>query len=359
MERLDSVDVLRGVAVAGMIVVNDPGTWSAVYPPLLHAEWNGWTYTDTIFPFFLFVVGVSMALSFARHRAGGESAAALLRRSAGRALVLVGIGLALNLAGALAFHREHLRYPGVLQRIGLCVLGAAAVFLAGGVRGAAAAAAVLLAGYAIVLGPGPLDPVNNPAARLDRWVFGDHLWKPGWDPEGLLSTLPAIATTLFGVLAGARLSRARDLRRAAAEIAASGLGTAAGGLLWARAIPINKSLWTPSYSLLMSGLAAIGLAACVEIVDIRSWKRWAAPFLWLGRNAIAAFTLSVLGAIALLAIRVPGPHGPRSLWTAIYRGVFDRFADPRLGSLLFSLAYLAAWILVFGILYRRRIFLKI
>jgi predicted acyltransferase len=236
------------------------------------------------------------------------------------------------------------------------VLAAGAIFLAGGARGSGAAAVVLLGGYAAVLGAGPLDPENNPAARLDRWVFGDHLWKPGWDPEGLLSTLPAIATTLLGVLAGARLVGARNLRRAAGEIVAAGAAAAAAGLLWARVLPINKSLWTPSYALFMSGLAAVGLAACVAIVDVRGRKRWAAPFLWLGRNAIAAFTLSVL---ALIAIRVPGPHGPRSLWTAIYRAVFDRFADPRLGSLLFALAYLALWTLVFGVLYRRRIFIRI
>ena len=358
--RLDSVDVLRGAAIAGMIVVNDPGTWSSVYPPLLHADWNGWTYTDTIFPFFLFIVGVSMALSFGRRRADGASAGALYGHLVRRAAAIVALGLALNVASALAFHAGHVRFPGVLQRIGLCVLIAGAVFVAGGIRGSALAAAVLLAGYAWLLGAGPLDPETNVGARLDRLVFGVHTWKPGWDPEGLLSTLPAISTTLLGVIAGERVRTLGRPRRAAAELAGAGAAAFAAGLVWGRSLPINKNLWTPSYALAMSGLAALALAIALVAVDVRGWKRWAAPLVWLGRNAIAAFALSVLGAIALIALRVPGPDGKtRSLWSAIYRTIFDRFDDPRLGSFLFALAYLAVWILVCGVLYRRRVFLRI
>ncbi|MFY9551372.1 MAG: heparan-alpha-glucosaminide N-acetyltransferase domain-containing protein [Thermoanaerobaculia bacterium] len=358
--RLDSVDVLRGITIAGMIVVNDPGTWSAVYPQLLHAEWHGWTYTDTIFPFFLFVVGVSLALSYGRARAEGARAASLFRRTAVRALALVGIGLALSLVSFLAFHKEHMRYPGVLQRIGICVFVAGGIHLWGGARAAAAAAAALLLSYWGLMAAGPLEPQVNLAARLDAAVFGPHTWKPGWDPEGLLSTLPAIATTLLGVLAGERLRSPIPVSRKVAELLAGGAAAATLGLLWGRAFPINKNLWTSSYALLMAGLASIGLALCVWIVDLQGWKRWTAPFLWLGRNAIAAFALSSLTAIALIAIRVQGPDGkPRSLWTAIHRAAFDRFADPRLGSLAFALAYLALWVAVFGLLYRKRVFLKI
>jgi len=358
--RLDSVDVLRGATIAGMIVVNDPGTWSAVYPPLLHAEWNGWTYTDTIFPFFLFLAGVSMALSLGRRRADGAPPGALLRHLAARAAVIAALGLALNVAGWLAFHREHLRYPGVLQRIGLCVLVGGAIFLAGGARAAGWSAAALLLAYWGLLASGPLDPEGNLAARIDRAVFGAHTWKPGWDPEGLLSTLPAIATTLLGAAAGEWLRRRGPTPRALARLFAAGLAAAAAGLLWGRVFPINKSLWTSSYALLMAGLAAASLAACAGIVDVRGWTRWAAPLRWLGRNAIAAFTLSTLGAIALIAVKIAGPDGkPRSLWATIHRAVFDRFADPRLGSLLFALSYLAAWTLFFGVLHRRRIFITI
>jgi predicted acyltransferase len=351
---------LRGATIAGMIVVNDPGSWSAVYPQLLHADWNGWTYTDTIFPFFLFLVGVSMALSFGRRRGEGAHRGALFKHVAVRAAAIIGIGVALNLVSAFAFHRDHLRFPGVLQRIGACVLLAGGIYLAGGARGAAVASGALLLGYWALLGAGPLDPAGNVAAQVDRAVFGTHMWKPGWDPEGLLSTLPAAATTLLGALAGERLRRGAQARGTPRDLLAAGLVGAAAGLLWGRSFPINKSLWTSSYALMMSGLACACLAACVWIVDVRGWRRWAAPFLWLGRNAIAAFALSTLGAIALIAVRIAGPDGkPRSLWTAIHRTIFDRFGDPRLGSLLFALSYLAVWTLFFGALYRRRIFIKI
>ena len=359
--RLDSVDTLRGAAVAGMILVNNPGTWSAVYPPLLHAEWSGWTYTDTIFPFFLFVAGTAMALSFTRRTATGADRAALLRHLAIRAAIIVAIGLALNAVGALAFGRPNLRFPGVLQRIGVCAFVSGAVYLLGGARASAWAAGLLLAGYWALIGPGPLDPQTNLAARVDRVVFGAHTWKPGFDPEGLLSTLPAIATMLLGTLAGEALCRDRSGRRAL-RLAVAGAAAAAAGLLWGRVFPINKTLWTSSYALLMSGLAAVVLGLLVEVVDRRGLRGWAAPFLWLGRNAIAAFTLSTLGAVALIAIRVDDGTGSgktRSLWSAIYRTVFDRFGDPRLGSVLFALTYLALWTAVFGVLYRRRIFIKI
>ena len=341
-----------------MILVNNPGTWSAVYPPLLHAEWNGWTYTDTIFPFFLFIVGVSMALSLGRRRAAGAPPGALARHLGFRAAAIAGLGLALGLASFFAFHKEHMRFPGVLQRIGLCVLAAGAIFLFCGARASAAAAVVLLVGYWVLMASGPLDPEGNLAAQIDRAVFGAHTWKAGWDPEGLLSTLPAIATTLFGVLVGERLRAGPPAGRIRGLFVAGALATAAG-LLWGRVFPINKSLWTSSYALLMSGLACVCLAACVWVVDVRGWKRWAAPLVWLGRNAIAAFTLSTLGAIALIAVKVAGPEGkPRSLWATIYRTVFDRFADPRLGSLLFALGYLALWFAVFGVFYRKRIFIR-
>ena len=354
------MDVLRGATIAGMIVVDDPGTWSAVYPPLLHAEWNGWTYTDTIFPFFLFLAGVSLALSLARRSAQGETSSALLRRLFARAGVLAALGLALNLAAFLAFRLEHWRVPGVLQRIAVCVLVAGAVLLAGGARAAAWSAAALLIGYAALLRIGSLDPAGNLPGRVDAAVFGVHTWRPGFDPEGLLSTLPAIATTLLGALAGERLRSEASLGRKAAELLVAGAAAVAAGLAWGRSLPINKSLWTSSYALLTAGLASIALAACLVLVDTTSRTGWAAPFRWLGRNAILAFTLSTLGAILLIGIRIGGPDGrPRSLWRALYATVFDRFADPRLGSLLFALAYLALWVAVCGLLYRRRIFLRV
>lgn len=360
MRRLESVDALRGATIAGMIVVNNPGTWSAVYPQLEHAPWNGWTYTDTIFPFFLFAVGVSMALSLGGRRAAGASVDALLRKTVLRAAILFALGLLLNLVGFLAFHREHYRIPGVLQRIGLCVLFAGAIYLAARVRGAAWGAAALLLGYWAIMASGSLDPESNLASRIDRVALGPHTFAPAFDPEGLLSTLPAIATTLLGVLAGERLRSTAATSRQITDLLAAGAAAAAAGLAWGAVFPVNKSLWTSSYALLMSGLAAVTLAGCMAVIDVAGLRTWAAPFVWLGRNAIAAFLLSSLTAVALIAIKLPGPDGrPRSLWTAAYRTVFDRFADPRLGSLLFALAYLAVWVVVFGLLYRKRLFLKV
>ncbi len=352
---------MRGATIAGMIVVNNPGTWSAVYPPLRHAEWHGWTYTDTIFPFFLFLVGVSMALSFGAGRESGATRSALVRKTVVRAAILVGLGLFLNLVGFLALHREHYRIPGVLQRIGLCVLFAGLIYLVGGARASAWAAAALLLVYGGLLASGPLDPEGSLASRLDRAAFGAHTWSAAFDPEGLLSTLGAIATTLLGTLAGERLRAAVPMPRRLGELLGAGTAATLLGLVLGRLLPINKNLWTPSYVLLMAGLAGIALAGCIALVDGTSGgRRIAAPFVWLGRNAIAAFTLSSLTSIALIAIRSHGADGnARSLWTAIYRGIFDRFADPRLGSLLFAVAYLAIWIGLFGFLHRRRIFVKI
>lgn len=366
--RLEALDVFRGATIAGMIVVNNPGTWAHVYPPLLHAEWHGWTFTDTIFPFFLFIVGVSIAMSFARRIADGASRRMLTIHTFRRAGILFALGLGLNLLSYAVFSRETLRIPGVLQRIALCFLIAGLILLWLGRRGAAAAAAVLLLGYWALMtwvpvpgyGAGRLDLQGNLAAHLDRVLLGSHTWKPGWDPEGPLSTLPAVATTLFGVLAGEWLRSETAMRRKVVGLAAAGAAAAVIGYVWGQVFPINKNIWTSSYTVFMAGLAALTVAACLAIIDLAGWKGWTAPFRWLGRNPIAAFVLSTAATIALLAIKLEGPEGkPRSLYSAIYRTVFDRFADPRLGSLLFALAYLGLWLVAFGLLYRRRIFLSI
>lgn len=350
-----------------MIVVNTPGSWAHVYPPLLHAEWHGWTYTDTIFPFFLFIVGVSMAISFARRRSQGASRRELLVHSVKRGLIIFGLGLALNVLSFFLFHREHIRIPGVLQRIGVVYLIASAIYLAFGRRGVLAATVVLLLGYWALMalvpipgyGAGRYDVEGNLAAYVDRAVLGAHTWKPGWDPEGPLSTIPAVATTLLGALAGKWLISSRVKDRITGLLV-GGFIVLAVGSLWGRVFPINKNLWTSSYSVFMSGLAAVVLAICLHIVDVHGWKGWGRPFEWLGRNAIASFVVSTLVTILMLAVKLPGPEGkPRSLYATIYRVVFDRFADARLGSLLFSLSYLAIWLAVFGVLYRKRVFVKI
>jgi predicted acyltransferase len=350
-----------------MIVVNTPGTWTHVYPPLLHAEWHGWTATDTIFPFFLFIVGVSMAVSFARRRARGASRRELFLHAFRRGAIIFGLGLALNVLSLFVFHRAHLRIPGVLQRIGVVYIFAAAIFLAFGRRGVLATVVLLLVGYWALMrfvpvpgfGAGRLDLEGNLAAWVDRAVLGEHTWKPGWDPEGPLSTIPAIATALLGAIAGEWL-RTETVRQKQLGLVIGGWLAVGVGLLWSLSFPINKNLWTSSYAVFMSGLAALFLALCRGLFDGTDRPVWARPFEWLGRNPIAAFVLSTLVTIVSLGIKLPGPDGkPRSLYATIYRTVFDRFADPRLGSLLFALTFLAVWIAICGLLYRRRIFLKV
>jgi predicted acyltransferase len=362
--RLAALDALRGLTIAGMLVVNTPGTWAHVYPPLLHAEWHGWTYTDTIFPIFLFVVGISLVLSVERR--GGRSRSQLPHVLL-RAAIIFGLGLALNFLGSLTFGRASVRIPGVLQRIAACYLFAALVYLVFGPKGVLPAAAALLLGYWLLMtrvpvpgyGAGRLDIEGNLAAYIDRTVFGDHTWKhnPNWDPEGLLSTLPAIATTLLGIPAGRLLLSDRPLDGKITRLLAWGWFGGIFGLAWNLVFPINKNLWTSSYAVFMSGLASATLGVCVWAIDRRGWKNWATPFVWLGTNALALFVAGDALAFLLLAIHVGKPY--RSLYAAIYQSVFNHFADPRLGSLLFALVYCALWIAVAGWLYRRRIFIKV
>ncbi len=366
--RLIALDVFRGLTIAGMIIVNTPGSWEHVYPPLLHAEWHGWTYTDTIFPFFLFIVGVSTAFSFGRRIAEGSGRRHLFLHTLRRAAIIVFLGLGLNVLSFFLFQKPQVRIPGVLQRIGTCFLLAALLYLVFGRRGVLPAAAVLLAGYWALMtfvpvpgfGAGRLDVEGNLAAYVDRVVLGSHTWKPGWDPEGPLSTIPATTTTLLGAAAGELLRSKLDGRAKLIGLMAGGAIGLSLGLIWGAYFPINKSLWTSSYALFMAGLAAVCLAVCLWIVDFRGWKAWSAPLLWLGRNSIAAFVLSTFLTILMLAIKLGGPGGkPRSLYATVYRTVFDRFADPRLGSLLFALSYLAVLIALFGLLYRKKVFIKV
>jgi predicted acyltransferase len=354
--RLLSVDALRGLTVAAMVLVNNPGTWSAVYGPLQHAEWHGWTPTDMVFPFFLFVVGVSipLALGPALERDASGLPVRVLRRAA----VIFALGLLLH---ALPFFPlATLRIPGVLQRIAVCYLLAA--LLVGATRGArgwrvqAVTAGALLVGYWLLMTKvaapgqeaGDLSPDGNLAGYVDRLVLGSrHIWQATrvYDPEGILSTLPATATTLLGVLAGHWVRAGQVAGRAGAQIvgglAVGGVAAAALGWLWGLSFPVNKPLWTSSYALLMAGLAALVLAACHWVIEVRDRRGWAAPFALLGVHALTLFFLSSLMAKVLFIVRV-GAGGPR-LQTWLFEHVFAPWASPVDASLAYALAYVLLW----------------
>ena len=352
--RLLSLDALRGITVAAMVLVNNPGTWRAVYPPLRHADWHGWTLTDLVFPFFLFIVGVSIPLSLGP-RAGEGQDRPVLARVLRRSAVIFLLGMVLN--GFPWFDWATLRIPGVLQRIALCYLAAALVYLATGWRGQAWAAAGLLVGYWALMtlvpvpgyGAGDLGKAGNLAAYIDRTLLGSaHLWQQAkvYDPEGLLSTLPAIATTLLGVLAGGWVASEHPPKAVAAGLAGAGLAATVLGAGWGLWFPINKALWTSSYALFTAGLAAVTLSGCYWLVEARSLRRWAWPFAWFGVNALALFFLSTLAAKVLLLVRV-GPEATR-----LHAWLFERLFAPWAVSLNASLASVSfAWALAYVLIW--------
>lgn len=364
--RLASLDVFRGITIAGMLLVNNPGTWSAIYPPLRHAEWHGWTPTDLIFPFFLFIVGVSMSFSLAKLRARGSSPHVILAKTAKRALILFGLGLVLHSFPWIGYEYSHLRIPGVLQRIAMAFLLAAAAVLWFGARGRVAVTAALLLGYWATMrwvpvpgiGPGVLEPGRDLGAYLDRLVLGtDHLWTQSrtWDPEGLLGTLPAVGTVLLGVFAGDWLRSRRSPAAKARGLVAAGAAGIVVGLLWGIEFPINKPLWTSSYAVFTAGMAAVSLAACYWAVDVKGYRRWSLPFMVFGVNAIAAFFLSSLAARVMGSVEIGGT----SLKGWLHETLFASWLGPLDASLAFALAYTTLWAGVMALFYRQRIFIKV
>lgn len=364
MTRLLSVDALRGLTVAAMVLVNNPGTWRAVYPPLRHAEWHGWTPTDVIFPFFVFIVGVAIPLALGPRleRAGH---AGLMLRILRRSAVIFALGIVLN--GFPWFNWATIRIPGVLQRIAICYLIAAVIYLWTSTRAQPLIVAVLLIGYWLAMtwipvpgyGPGDLSPAGNLAAYVDRAVLGPHIWQFAkvYDPEGILSTVPSVATALLGVLTGTWLRSGRASQVIAARLVVAGILGVAGGELWGWWFPINKSLWTSSYVLLMAGMGWMLLAASYWLVEGRGWRGWALPFAVLGVNALVLFFLSTLAARLMSLIRVGAES--RSLQAVVFDRVFAPLASPVNASLAFALTYVVVWWAILGVLYRWNIRLRI
>jgi predicted acyltransferase len=366
--RLLSLDVFRGVTIAAMILVNNAGDEPASYWPLQHATWNGWTPTDLIFPFFLFIVGVAMAFSFSSRQKRGASKADLLGHILWRGVVIFAIGLILNGAGD-GFHLSTWRIYGVLQRIAICYVITAILALFAGRKTWIVGVIACLAGYWILMRyipipgigiPGRdvplLDPDRNIVAWLDRKLLMGHLYEGTRDPEGVLSTIPAIATSLLGLLTGDWLRSSRTGQVKARAMALAGMGFVALGEICAIWFPINKKLWTSSFVVFTAGMALLCLALCYAVLDVRKWRgRWVDPILVFGMNAIAAYVFAGLLSNVLDAIHIGG----RTLQEFTYQQVFLPLGSPAFSSLLYSLSFvLICWIAML-ILYRKRIFLKV
>jgi predicted acyltransferase len=398
-ERLLSLDVFRGLTVAGMLLVNDPGTWSAIYPPLEHAEWFGWTPTDLIFPFFLFIVGITTQLSITARRARGDDERAIRRQILRRGALIFLFGFLLNgfpfftwgdVAGVahpsfglrIVDRLLHWRIMGVLQRIGISYLISALIATRASVRAQVITTAGILFGYWIVMTvppvpgmngtPGALllgSPETNMAAYWDRVVLdwsrfglGNHIWINGvtWDPEGVLSTCGAVGTALMGNLAGRWLGQPRPLLERITGLFGGGSLAMMAGMMWNWSFPIGKNLWTSSYVLVSAGMACVALATIMWLVDVHGVRRFTKPFVIYGTNPMVAFVGSGLLARMIYSILKVNYGGQRiALQSALYQSLFASWLSPVNASLAFALTFVLFWYVVLALLYRRNIVFKV
>ena len=346
-----------------MVLVNDAGDGQHVYGPLEHSAWNGWTITDVVFPSFLWIVGVAITLSMANRLQAGAHRSQLMLQALRRAAILFFLGLFLY--GYPHFHLSTQRFLGVLQRIAICYLIATLIYVTGGVRAQIVWIVALLSSYWLLMtlmpvpgyGPGHLDVEGNFAHYIDRIVLGAHNYHSTktWDPEGIVSTLPAIATALLGIMAGHILRLKRELAERTAWLFAIGNLLIAAGLICDIWLPINKKLWTSSFALFMAGLDFVVLALFIWLVDHLGYQRYVKPLFIMGMNAIAVYMASEIIDVTLGWISV----GNVSLRTWIFQTIFAPIASPINASLLYALAYtLLMYLLAYG-LYRRKWFLKV
>jgi predicted acyltransferase len=363
-KRLRSLDVFRGLTIAAMIVVNSPGN-STSYAQLDHSAWNGLTFTDLVFPFFIFIVGVSLVFSISRRRDEGQSDSYLIKQISHRTLIIFSLGLLLN--GFPYYYFSIIRVPGVLQRIALTYFIAALLFLKTRIRTQALLVPAILIAYWVAMtrvpvpgfGAGDLSREGNLAAYIDRLILHGHMYRTVYDPEGLLSTLPAVATAIFGVLAGVWLRQPRADKEKLLGMTGAGTAFIAAGWIWNCWFPVNKALWTSSYVLVTGGLALYLLALCYRLIDVKGIQRWGKPFEVFGLNAIAVYLLHIL----FLKLQnlwhitlADGSTGNIRFW--ITEHLFGRLS-PMNASLCYALAYTLFWYLIFQALYRKKIFIKI
>lgn len=366
-ERLISLDVFRGITVAAMIMVNNPGSWDTVYAPLLHAPWHGCTPTDLIFPFFLFIVGVSIHFAYQPKVKDGFNRSVLLKILK-RSAIIFGLGLFLALFPNFNF--STVRIPGVLQRISLVFMVCSLLYFNTNWLGLVRTGASLLILYFILMtmvrvpgfGSPNLEPETNLGAWFDRLIIDGHLWAQSktWDPEGLLSTIPAIATGILGMLTGLLFSRITVPAERVTWLFFIGAILTVSGLAWGLIFPINKALWTSSYVLYTGGIAMQFLAACHWLIDVQGIKKWSTPFLYYGTNAIFVFVASGLLVKIMSRIKLTtGADQTISLWGYIYQNMYASWLPPYVASLSFALTLIALFGLVLRWMYQRKIFIKV
>jgi predicted acyltransferase len=374
--RLLSLDVFRGFTVAAMILVNNPGDWGNIYAPLKHASWHGCTPTDLIFPFFLFIVGVSISFAFETKKVLRSNHSQLIFKALKRALILFGLGLFLSLFPKIFTDPvealKTVRIPGVLQRIAIVFFISACIFIKTDRKTQLIIFISLLVGYWLAMtfipvpgvGYANLEAETNLGAWLDRILLTEaHLWKSSrtWDPEGILSTLPAIATGLFGVLIGTWLKRKdRNDAEKVSWMFSIGFLSIIFGLIWDLFFPINKALWTSSYVLYSGGLATISLALCYWLIDVQGYRKGTRVFVVYGVNAITVFFLSGLIPRILNMIRVKMPDGSEAgaqIW--FFKTFLTPYFSPVNASLAWAVTFILFWLLILWLMYKRNVIIKV
>jgi predicted acyltransferase len=367
--RLVSLDVFRGLTVMFMILVNNPGDWGHIYKPLEHAEWNGCTLADLVFPFFLFIVGISTVYSLETKKQIQADHGNLMLRILRRAAIIFGLGLFMSLYWYWDF--STVRIPGVLQRIALVYLLCGLIYVKTDYRIQTVLLIIILIGYYLLMtqvpvpgyGKASLQPETNLGAWLDRLLFTPaHLWKQSrtWDPEGVLGTLPAMGTTLLGILTGTWLKRQTYTEGSkVGAMLVVGILLAGAGLWWNVSFPINKALWTSSYVLFTGGLAIIVFSLFYFLVDVLGYKKWTTPFVVYGVNPITVFVASGLLARTMNKVQINFQGQDMSLSTALYGTFFQDYFTPINASLAWAVSFVLVWMIILWIMYNRRIIIKI
>lgn len=360
-KRLISLDAFRGFTIAAMIMVNNPATWSHIYPPLRHAHWNGLTPTDLIFPFFIFIVGVSVALAYAKRLQKGVDKKSMYRKIIIRSIKIFAVGVLLWIFPAMRF--EHIRIAGVLQRIAIVFIVCAFLFLNTGWKTQAIIAGILVAAYWLVMcfipmpgyGKVMLEPGLNIAAWVDGKYLPGYLWQKTWDPEGILSTLPAIASGISGMLAGHLILSRMEQERKVIYLFSFSFFAFVIGFMWNYIFPVNKSIWTSSFVLVTSGLAGMVLAISIFFVDMQGRTRFTTPGIIFGSNAIAIYVLSHFLHYPFYSWKISGCSLSRH-----WMNLFDANCwSPELGSFLFAFMFICLNFIPAWYLYKKKIFIKL